>query len=196
VSSERRREGEVLDLLTGTALDVAPRLIGSTLTTTIDGDVTSVCLTEVEAYGGASDPASHAYRGFTARNRSMFLVAGHLYVYRSYGIHNLVNVVTGPEGEPGAVLLRAGEPIEGRPVMERRRRRRDHLADGPGKLAQALGLTLVHDGCRLNEGAVSLTPGSKMRPVRATPRVGITKATERHWRFVTSFCGLPAAHIG
>jgi DNA-3-methyladenine glycosylase len=184
VSSEERREDAVLDFLIDTPGDVAPCLIGSLLTTIIDGAVTSVRLTEVEAYGGADDPASHAYRGRTVRNRSMFLPAGHLYVYRSYGIHDLVNIVTGPEGEPGAVLLRAGDPIEGRAVMERRRRRRDHLTDGPGKLAQALGLTMNHDGIRLNDGPVAMTPRTTTLKILATPRIGITRAVERPWRFV------------
>ncbi len=172
------------DLVAGTALDVAPRLIGCLLTTRIHGVSTSVRLIEVEAYGGSDDPASHAYGGPTERNRSMFLAAGHLYVYLSYGIHQLVNIVTGPEGEPGAVLLRAGVPIDGLATMQQRRGRADHLTDGPGKLAQALGLTLDHDGLWLGEGSVSLSPPTNMPRINATARIGITKAVERRWRFV------------
>ncbi|VAV89587.1 DNA-3-methyladenine glycosylase II [hydrothermal vent metagenome] len=179
------------DLVAGTALDVAPRLIGCLLTTRIRGVATSVRLIEVEAYGGSDDPASHAYGGPTERNRSMFLAAGHLYVYLSYGIHQLVNIVTGPEGDPGAVLLRAGEPVEGHTVMKQRRGRGDHLTDGPGKLAQALGLTLTHDGISLDDGRISLTPPPSIHPVRATPRVGISKAVERPWRFVQADTAAP-----
>ncbi len=172
------------DLLGGSPLEVAPKLIGAVLATVIDGERTAVRLTEVEAYGGSDDPASHAYGGPTARNASMFLAAGHLYVYRSYGIHELVNVVTGPEGVPGAVLLRAGIPLEGVDVMERRRGRRDHLTDGPGKLGRALGITLHHDGLALGEGPVTLHPPVETCEVNATPRIGITRATDRPWRFV------------
>ena len=172
------------DLLVGSALDVAPRLIGCLLTTRINGAVTSVRLSEVEAYGGSDDPASHAYGGATSRNHSMFLAQGHLYVYLSYGIHQLVNIVTGPEGDPGAVLLRAGQPLQGINVMERRRWRSDHLSDGPGKLAQALGLTLDHDGLCLEDAAVSLTPPSHAPGIVATPRIGITRAADRPWRFL------------
>ena len=172
------------ELFVGGAGDVAPRLIGCLLTTRVHGVVTSVRLSEVEAYGGSDDPASHAYGGPTERNRSMFLAAGHLYVYLSYGIHQLVNIVTGPEGHPAAVLLRAGEPVEGLAVMLQRRGRGDHLTDGPGKLAQALGLTLDHDGLRLKDAAVSVAPPTNVPPVRATPRIGISKAVERPWRFV------------
>lgn len=154
--------------------------------TRIDGAVTAVRLTEVEAYGGSDDPASHAYRGRTDRNASMFLGAGHVYVYRSYGIHMMVNIVTGDVGYPGAVLLRAGEPTEGVDIMEHRRRRSDRLCDGPGKLAQALGLTLDHDGLRLGSEAVYLTPESSVIGHAVTPRIGITRATDRHWRFVAN----------
>ncbi|MCL1598359.1 MAG: DNA-3-methyladenine glycosylase [Actinomycetia bacterium] len=171
-------------LLIGDTLEVAPRLIGCILTTCIEGVTTSVRLTEVEAYGGSDDPASHAYGGLTARNRSMFLPQGHLYVYLSYGIHDLINIVTGAQGEPGAVLLRAGDPIEGRTVMEQRRGRTDRLTDGPGKLARALGLTLAHDGLRLDEASVSLIRPTTAPRILATPRIGITKASERPWRFV------------
>ncbi len=184
------------DLVAGTALDVAPRLIGCLLTTRIRGVVTSVRLIEVEAYGGSDDPASHAYGGPTERNRSMFLASGHLYVYLSYGIHQLANIVTGPEGEPGAVLLRAGVPIDGLAAMQQRRGRGDHLSDGPGKLAQALGLTLDHDGLRLDDDSVSLSPPTYTPRIAATPRIGITKAVERPWRFVMADPLRPAPDKG
>lgn len=150
------------------------------------GDATEVVLTEVEAYMGDRDEASHAFRGETARNRSMFGPAGTLYVYRSYGIHWCMNVVTGPPGLAHAVLLRGGIPTEGSETMEHRRRRRDHLTDGPGKLCEALGVTGEHDGTSVFDGPVRLTTGElpdRMRVV-ATPRVGITKAAHHLWRFL------------
>lgn len=174
----------VARLLAGDAAEVAPMLLGWTVATEFRGARTAVCLTEVEAYGGADDPASHAFRGPTKRNASMYLPAGHLYVYLSYGTHVMANVVTGRDGEGSAILLRGGEPIEGRSVMERRRHRTDHLTDGPGKLAQALGVQLGHDGTRLGPDAVSMAPGSSPREWRATPRIGISRATERPWRFI------------
>lgn len=184
VASSDTGDSGMDELLVGNTPDVARRLIGCLLTTRVHGATTSVRLSEVEAYGGSDDPASHAYGGPTERNRSMFLAPGHLYVYLSYGIHQLVNIVTGPEGEPGAVLLRAGVPIEGNAVMQHRRGRTDHLADGPGKLAQALGLTLAHDGLSLDEASVTLVPPTRIPHVHATPRIGISKAVERPWRFV------------
>ncbi len=148
-------------------------------------------LTEVEAYDGAGDPASHAYRGRTKRNGVMFGPPGHLYVYRSYGIHWCMNVVTAPVGTAGAVLLRGGIPVEGREVMERRRGRGDHLTDGPGKLAQALGVAGEHNGVDLfGSGPVQLVEGSPVAgEIVATPRIGISRATDREWRFVLEVDG-------
>ncbi len=111
----------VLELLDRPVLEVAPLLLGWRVRTEVDGEVTEIELTEVEAYAGAADPASHAYRGPTRRNRSMFEGAGTLYVYRSYGVHWCVNIVTGPPGSGEAVLLRGGVPTQGADVMIRRR---------------------------------------------------------------------------
>lgn len=172
------------ELYEGTVVEVARRLVGSQLTSLLGGVRTAVRLTEVEAYGGTEDPASHAYRGETARNRSMFREAGTLYVYRSYGVHWCANVVTGPSGVGEAVLLRAAEPLEGIEEIRRRRGREDHLLDGPGKLCQALGITGAQDGTSLSSGPVRLEPPEKPVNVEATRRVGITKGTELPWRFV------------
>ena len=172
--------GRVLD---APVLEVAPRLLGAIVR---HGEV-AVRLTEVEAYAGADDPGSHAYRGRTDRNAVMFGPAGHLYVYFTYGMHHCANVVCGSEGTAAAVLLRAGEVVEGVDVARTRRGRstdRD-LARGPARLAQALALDLRLRGCDLSAGPVVLElsdpPGPEV--VRTGPRVGLRGAPERPWRF-------------
>lgn len=175
---------ELRTLLSGPAPEVAPHLLGMRLRSEVGGVVTEVVLTEVEAYT-EDDPASHAYRGPTGRNRTMFSAAGALYVYRSYGVHWCANVVTGTEGSGQAVLLRGGKVAEGRSEVIRRRQRTDHLADGPGKLCQALGINGDHDGLDLlDEGPIRLLPGTPVVAYLATPRIGISRATEVCWRFV------------
>lgn len=173
-------------LLSGNVVDVARDLLGWTLRSMVGGAATAVTITETEAYAGSSDPASHAYRGRTARNATMFGRPGLLYVYRSYGIHWCMNVVVGGAGEAHAVLFRGGEITEGHDTIVARRGRRDHLTDGPGKLGQALGVTGEHDGVDLRTGTLRLVPGPGVgdRRISKTPWIGITKATERLWRFV------------
>lgn len=173
-------------LLAGDVVNVAPQLLGWRLTTGFGGQVTEIVIAEVEAYGGAEDPASHAYRVRTARNDSMFKEPGTLYVYRSYGAHWCANIVTGAEGEPSAVLLRGGIPVAGMDVMEHRRGRSDDLADGPGKLCAALGINGADDGTSVIDGPVRLFPETLPPDVTiaAGPRIGISKATDRPWRFV------------
>ncbi|MEX2279724.1 MAG: DNA-3-methyladenine glycosylase [Acidimicrobiia bacterium] len=166
------------------APEIGPRLLGWVLTTTLEGAEVSVVITEVEAYT-SSDPASHSYSGRTARNASMFGPPGTLYVYRSYGIHWCMNVVTGPPGEASALLLRAGVVRTGLGTAIRRRGRETHLSDGPGKLTQALGITGAHDGLDLldHTGPVVLSPGPPLDST-ATPRIGISKAMDVPWRWV------------
>ena len=171
---------EIRRLLDGSALDVAPRLLGARLT------VADVCLriTEVEAYEGADDPGSHAFRGETRRNRTMFGPAGRLYCYQIYGMHVCANVVCGPVGRSSAVLLRAGEVLQGVDVA--RSRRGDvpdaALARGPANLVSALGLTLADDGFDL-EGHLELGSGLPAGAMEKGPRVGLRHAAERPWRF-------------
>ncbi len=178
---------DLADLLqTMTVTEAADVLVGWRLSTTFDDRPTAVMITETEAYAGADDPASHSFRGRTARNEAMFAGGGTLYVYRSYGVHWCMNVVVGRPGTGHAVLLRGGVPITGEEVMRARRGRDDHLTDGPGKLAQALGVNGAADGTSLIRGPVRLVPGN-LPPgwqIAATPRIGITKATERPWRRV------------
>jgi DNA-3-methyladenine glycosylase len=180
-----RPAADLEELLTRDVHELAVAVLGWRLRSNLEAGTTEVVITEVEAYGGPDDPASHAHRGRTPRNAAMFGPAGLLYVYRSYGMHWCMNVVAGREGTGSAVLLRAGVPTLGRDLMERRRGRADHLCDGPGKLCQALGVDGTHDGTSLRDGPVRLLFG---RPpdgeVTATPRVGITRAADRPWRFV------------
>lgn len=162
--------------LSGHPLEVAPRLLGARLR---HGGVT-LRLTEVEAYGAADDPGSHAHRGRTRRNGTMFGPAGRLYVYLSYGVHFCGNVVCGPPGEAGAVLLRAGEVVGGLDAARARRggvRDRD-LARGPGNLCRALGIDLAQDGLDL---ADHLTP-DPVGSWSTGPRVGLRLAPDRPWR--------------
>lgn len=175
------------DLLGGPVDHVAPRLLNTLL---VVGERVGRVV-EVEAYGGEDDPASHAARGRTPRNSTMFGRAGLLYVYRSYGVHWCANIVTGDEGTASAVLLRALEPVSGLAGMRRdrpRARRDTALADGPGKLCAAMGITGDHDGVDLLDprAPVRWRSDGRLPPSRphATPRVGISKATERRWRFV------------
>ena len=178
------------DLLAGPVLDVAPRLLGARLThETRDGTV-SVRLTEVEAYAGSHDPGSHAYRGRTGRNAVMFGPAGRLYVYFTYGMHHCCNVVVGEDGVASAVLLRAGEVVEGEDLATERRRGAPHrdLARGPARLCQALDIDLRHDGAPLAAGPLRLTLAAPAeqpdaQQVRTGPRVGLRHAADRPWRF-------------
>jgi DNA-3-methyladenine glycosylase len=139
----------------------------------------------VEAYA-PDDPASHAYRGRTARNSSMFAAPGTLYAYRSYGIHWCVNIVCEPEGSGAAVLLRALEPTHGLAEMQVRRGRLDEwaLCSGPGKLTQALGIDGADDGRAVGSPPFALEPARDPVDLVTTPRIGITKAVESPWRYV------------
>ena len=183
----------VAAVLTGDVIEVARALLGMRVETNIGGTATSVVLTEVEAYAGDRDPASHAHRGETPRNASMFGPPGTLYVYRSYGIHWCANIVVGERGVAHAVLLRGGAPSVGTQTMAERRGRRDHLTDGPGKLCQALGIDGGHDGSSVFDGPVRLLVGALPAgaEVRTTPRIGISKAVDLPWRFVVDLKGSP-----
>ena len=176
---------KLADLLAGPVIDAATGLLGRRLTSTVGGGTTaSVILTEVEAYGAEDDPASHAYRGPTPRNEVMFGPPGGLYVYRSYGIHWCMNVVCGAKGSPRAVLLRGGVAVAGIELMEARRGRSVNLSDGPGKLCQALGVSEDQDGTNVFDGPIRISGEPVPGSIEASPRIGISKATERQWRFV------------
>lgn len=169
-------------LLDAPAWECAPLLLGWTLLT----DGIGGRIVEVEAYDG--DEASHAYKGQTPRNRSMFGKAGLAYVYRSYGLHWCLNAVSGPVGHGAAVLIRALEPTHGIDQMCERRNTHDlgSLCSGPGKLTQALGIDVSYDGCRLDRPPFALEPPTAAVTWKATPRVGISRAVELPRRFVES----------
>jgi DNA-3-methyladenine glycosylase len=160
--------------------EVAPELIGVTLLVDGVGGV----IVEVEAYD-EDDPASHGFRGPTKRNAVMFGAAGVAYVYRSYGIHWCLNFVCAEPGRAEAVLIRALEPTHGLDVMRSRRGvdAERSLASGPGKLCEALGLTGQHDGLALDEPPFELLPRTGTPSIVTGPRIGITQATERPWRY-------------
>ncbi|NYE93817.1 DNA-3-methyladenine glycosylase [Psychromicrobium silvestre] len=197
---------ELFELLSQDALTIAPLLLGATVSSEYDGGRVTVRLTEVEAYLGpetsaAPDPGSHSYRGRTPRNEVMFGPPGHLYVYFTYGMHFCGNVVCSPEGTSSAVLLRAGEVVEGLELARNRRSAarknvapikaaKDHeLANGPAKLASVLGWDRSANGQDLlNGGAVqlSLAPALGTALIASGPRVGVSGpgGTESYpWRF-------------
>jgi DNA-3-methyladenine glycosylase len=175
------------------AVEVAPALLGCVLERETPDGVVAVKLTEVEAYAGAADPASHAFRGQTKRNAVMFGPPGHAYVYFTYGMHFCVNLVCLPEGTAEAVLLRAGAIIEGAALARKRRpaaRTDTDLARGPARLCQALAIDRGLDGADVCDPASPLRvlanrPGRASGPgqVRCGPRVGVSGAAEVAWRF-------------
>jgi DNA-3-methyladenine glycosylase len=148
----------------------------------VGGETTSGVIVETEAYGGPEDPASHACTasGITDRNRAMFGPPGTLYVYRSYGIHWCLNVVGGREGEGGAVLIRGIDPVEGLGIMRARRRGRLPLGAGPGRAAEALGVTGDLYGHDLAEPPLRLIPSPALGDERigTSIRVGVTRAAD------------------
>jgi DNA-3-methyladenine glycosylase len=172
------------------AVALAPRLLGAVLVSEVDGERVAVRLTEVEAYEGETDPASHAYGGRTARNAVMFGPAGHLYCYFTYGMHWCANVVCAREGLASAVLLRGGDVVVGLDVARERRpsaRSDRDLARGPARLATCLGLGAATNGIDLCDPAapvrLATLPGRRPGPVLTGPRIGISRAAEMPWRF-------------
>ncbi|MDK1009674.1 MAG: DNA-3-methyladenine glycosylase [Actinomycetota bacterium] len=163
----------------------AVALLGTIISSTVDGHTVSVKLTEVEAYGGSDDPASHAYRTRTMRNEPMYGPAGTIYIYRSYGIHWCINLVTGAQDDPQAVLLRGGEVVDGVRTAMNRRGRHDHLTDGPGKLGQALGVTGRLSGSMLGADTLSIIYHPASEPAyTTTPRIGVRNGVDALKRFV------------
>ncbi len=160
--------------------EVAPELIGATLL--FDG--VGGTIVEVEAYHH-TDPAAHSYVGRTARNAVMFGPPGHAYVYRSYGVHWCVNFVCEAEGSASAVLIRALAPTAGLSLMRKRRgvNEKRLLCSGPGRLCQALAITDAQNGWPLDAPPLVLRAATQPEEIAVGPRIGITKAAEKPWRF-------------
>lgn len=174
-----------LEFLEEGSVAAAKQLLGWRLYTEDGGARVGGTIVETEAYT-QEDAASHSYRGKTLRTEVMFGPAGYIYVYFTYGMHHCMNIVTGRAGHGEAVLIRALVPDSGLDVIRQRRGHRpDHeLTNGPGKLCQALDVSLRDSGARLNHSRFLLLP--PVRPVRRLPpteRIGITKDTHRLWRF-------------
>jgi DNA-3-methyladenine glycosylase len=172
-------------------LAVARDLVGCT----VRHGATAGVIVETEAYHH-SEPACHAYVGLTPRTSTLYGPAGVAYVYRSYGIHALLNAVCEPAGHGAAVLIRALEPLDGVEEMRARRalHRLEDLCSGPGKLTQALGIGLELNGTSLTAGPIRFGPPVAARPeieVAVGPRIGITKAAELPWRF----CAVGSRHV-
>ena len=173
-------------------VEVARELIGCV----VSHHGASGVIVETEAYHD-SEPACHAFVGLTNRTRTLFGPPGRAYVYRSYGIHALLNAVCEPEGVGAAVLIRALEPLDGVELMRTRRgvARLEELCSGPGKLTQALGIELGENGTPLTgEGVVTIAPppdGWRGTEVVAGTRIGISKAVELPWRF----CARGSRHV-
>lgn len=166
---------------------VARALIGCVLVSVVDGHRVSARIVETEAYLGVDDPASHAWKGRrNVQNASIYGPPGTWYVYRSYGMHWCANLVCLEDGIAAAVLLRAAEPLDGLEWMrERRGQPADRLlASGPGRLAQALGMTRLLDGVPMRGSAVTVRAGDDSVAITTTARVGITRAVEWPLRFV------------
>lgn len=184
--SVRRAEWAFLDR---PAWEVAPRLLGCQLVRTLaDGRRLAGRIVEVEAYD-QTDAASHSYKGRTSRTDVMFGPSGHLYVYFTYGMHYCCNVVSGPEGEGSAVLIRAVEPLEGFDVMAANRHGRGgvELTNGPAKVCQAFAVGRADNGNDLlNDGAalhLELAPPVQSDCIVQATRVGISQAKDVSWRF-------------
>jgi DNA-3-methyladenine glycosylase len=179
----------ILDLLSQDALVAAPKLLGWQLVShTAEGEAGGT-ITEVEAYHGDNDPASHAFRGLTPRTKPMFEEGGTIYVYFTYGMHYCTNLVTGPPGDAQAILLRALVPTIGVDLMAARRGPvpLGRLTNGPANLTQALGIAKAWSGRHLRDGLLELIPPTKpINPRRITsgPRIGIKQAIDLPWRFV------------
>jgi DNA-3-methyladenine glycosylase len=179
------------DFFARPVLDLAPDVLGRRLTHRSDAGIVTVRLTEVEAYAGKDDPGSHAFRGPTRRTAVMFGPPGRLYVYFTYGMHWCVNLVCGPVGTASAVLLRAGEVVDGLDLARSRRptaRGDRDLARGPARLATALGLDGAMDGAAVGGSSpVRLSAERTAGPTRTGPRVGVSGAGGDGQRFPWRF---------
>lgn len=170
-------------------LSVAKDLLGKHLVVKDGKKILSGKIVEAEAYIGSDDPACHAHRGMTPRNRVMFGPPGHAYIYFTYGMYHCLNLVTEKEGFPAAVLIRAIEPVQGVELMMKRRKTKSmkNLTSGPGKLCQALGLDRSLNGADLCSEEIWVEDRKeKTGKIKSTSRVGVTNGKNKKWRFYIS----------
>ncbi|MDY6777105.1 MAG: DNA-3-methyladenine glycosylase [Candidatus Nanohaloarchaea archaeon] len=163
---------------------VAEDLLGNLLIQEHEGERRGR-IVETEAYYGEDDPASHASKGRTERNSPMFGQAGRAYIYICYGIHHMFNITTDQKGEPGAVLIRAVEPLDGIDTMRDRRGidTKEQLCNGPGKLCEAFDITEQHSGTDVTGGALRIEEDSEPESIVESPRIGVSEGKERELRF-------------
>ena len=179
---------ELDEILAAGSLKAAPQLLGWYICRQTAAGVLTLKIVETEAYH-QTDPASHSFRGLTPRTAPMFQSGGRLYIYFTYGMHYCLNIVTGKAGEGEAVLLRAAEPVQGIKAMQANRgvAHIKTLANGPGKLAQAMGIKdTALSGEILNKLSIWLEPPNqpvRRQDIAVTPRIGIRKAVDQPWRF-------------
>lgn len=179
---------EINNIVSKSSLEAAPLLLGCELVRQTPKGLVKLKIVETEAYH-QDDPASHSFRGITLRTAPMFNRGGLIYVYFTYGMHYCINIVTGRRGVGEAVLLRAAEPLEGIEIIKNNRGIEDvkNLTNGPGKLAQALGITDTKlSGERLSKNSLQLLPPKTTIPkekIAVSPRIGIRRAVEQPWRF-------------
>jgi DNA-3-methyladenine glycosylase len=175
-----------LGFLNGSAVTVAPRLLGCVLERQIGNKTLQVKIVETEAYD-QTDVASHSYNGRTPRTDVMFGPAGYLYVYFTYGMHYCCNVVVGEDGYGAAALIRAVEPLEGAEIMSQNRNGREgvDMTNGPAKLCQALGIDKAMNGHDLSKAPLRLIPmdAIEKKNIIQTARIGISKGKDIPWRF-------------
>jgi len=175
-------------------VEVARGLLGKVL---VHGSTAGI-IVETEAYLGGDDLAAHSARGLTERTRVIFGPPGHAYVYLIYGMYQCLNLVAEPDGRPGCVLIRALQPVSGVELMRARRgatRKLEQLANGPGKLAIALGITRALNGADVTRGALVVreAPGASEMEIAVTPRIGITRCAELPLRFLMAGNGFVSA---
>ncbi len=176
-----------LDFYLQPTLKVAKELLGKIIVRRLNNQILAGKIVETEAYIGENDPASHAFGGMTQRNKIMYLLGGHIYVYFTYGMHYCFNVVTEDEGFPSAVLIRAVEPIEGIELMKKFRRtdKIQDLTNGPAKFCQAFGIDKSLNGASLLEDKIFIaesTNNVKFK-IGRSPRIGVKSGLDKKWRF-------------
>ncbi len=176
-----------LDFYLQPTLKVAKELLGKIIVRRLNNQILAGKIVETEAYIGESDPASHAFGGATQRNKIMYLLGGHIYVYFTYGMHYCFNVVTEDEGFPAAVLIRAVEPIEGIELMQKFRRtdKIQNLTNGPAKFCQSFAIDKSLNGKSLlgNEIFIAESADNVKFKIGKTPRIGVKSGLDKKWRF-------------